>query len=691
MPSEYVNHFTRSLAISTSRPPSPPPTPRLTSETPGGTSGYRAFKKSTLHELLVKLNQAPISPVDVQIAVRKLRDLGPPVGISGGTAIRIDDADTEENTLEEAVVGKLAVALYSDALDTSLAQATQAESEAQWWADIEHSTLGVLLYLLQTLPQRFSNAAATIVDTLRRHRMPINISTLSPSSLRSLFSTPRFSIRPSALTVACFPHLRNQQSLSTTLLLSPPRNSAFTDEGIQSAWSTLVKRISDFHFRATRLIVLPLELTRQECTHNRKALERIRDQRAEVIGQLAQLRTSLSDLMQGTNSGVLVNGFTRPSKKYASFLHTLQRVVASSPQAYDFSGSESPLEPLDALSTSLTLLKTSHVELLEKQRLLRPSRLTRFWPSLLVLPPLSLYMYSNYTYWIPATAQMLRDAKDTLRGFVDGWLIEPLVSVLRTVRAGGGGDVLVHAEGVVADLESLERMTLSLARDSLNYTPEQLQVLSEKVRLGDLTPVMQAYEADIRTPLRSAVSGNLLRTVLIQVQKAKVDIDQALSGIDKLLKSQELTFAFVGVAPALTVVYVLGGFLGQVWTGTIGKGRWGGKRRRRGVWEGLRRVERLLIRQVPASEASSSESSSPVSRSESASASLPPLPTGLVILSLTQLRSYALQHLPSDIRDPFLEDLADLEDPTLGKQAKLKVVERMWRCWGSTGTGIIHF
>jgi len=33
-----------------------------------------------------------------------------------------------------------------------------------------------------------------------------------------------------------------------------------------------------------------------------------------------------------------------------------------------------------------------------------------------------------------------------------------------------------------------------------------------------------------------------------------VDIDQALSGIDKLLKSQELTFAFVGVAPALAIV-----------------------------------------------------------------------------------------------------------------------------------------
>jgi len=65
-------------------------------------------------------------------------------------------------------------------------------------------------------------------------------------------------------------------------------------------------------------------------------------------------------------------------------------------------------------------------------------------------------------------------------------------------------------------------MTLSLARDSLNYSQTQLEALAQQVRLGDLTPVMQIYEEDIRTPIRSAVSGTLLRNAFIQVQKAKV-------------------------------------------------------------------------------------------------------------------------------------------------------------------------
>jgi len=67
-----------------------------------------------------------------------------------------------------------------------------------------------------------------------------------------------------------------------------------------------------------------------------------------------------------------------------------------------------------------------------------------------------------------------------------------------------------------------------------------------------------------------------------------------------------------------------------------------------------RRVERLLIKQPQVSSDSSAAITAP----------LAPLPTGL-ILSITRLRSYALNFLPSSIREPFLEDLGDLEDPEL--------------------------
>lgn len=77
-------------------------------------------------------------------------------------------------------------------------------------------------------------------------------------------------------------------------------------------------------------------------------------------------------------------------------------------------------------------------------------------------------------------------------------------------------------------MQSLERMTLALAKDELHYGPAQLAELSQKIKLGDLTPILQLYEEDIKRPLKSAVTGTLLRSVFIQVQKAKVRSFQPL-------------------------------------------------------------------------------------------------------------------------------------------------------------------
>jgi len=69
-------------------------------------------------------------------------------------------------------------------------------------------------------------------------------------------------------------------------------------------------------------------------------------------------------------------------------------------------------------------------------------------------------------------------------------------------------------------------MALSLAKDKLYYSSTQLQNLSNAVRQGDLTPILRVYEEDIRTPVKSAVTGTLLRSLFIQVQKAKVGVSQ---------------------------------------------------------------------------------------------------------------------------------------------------------------------
>lgn len=65
-------------------------------------------------------------------------------------------------------------------------------------------------------------------------------------------------------------------------------------------------------------------------------------------------------------------------------------------------------------------------------------------------------------------------------------------------------------------------MALALAQDKLGYTQAQLAVLSDQIRMGDFTPILEIYEGDIKRPFKSVVAGTLLRSLFVQVQKAKV-------------------------------------------------------------------------------------------------------------------------------------------------------------------------
>jgi nuclear-control-of-ATPase protein 2 len=64
-------------------------------------------------------------------------------------------------------------------------------------------------------------------------------------------------------------------------------------------------------------------------------------------------------------------------------------------------------------------------------------------------------------------------------------------------------------------------MTIALGTEKLGYTPEQVELLRQQIQQGDLTPVLQVYENDIKSPIRSAITGTLIRGLLIQVQKLK--------------------------------------------------------------------------------------------------------------------------------------------------------------------------
>ena len=181
----------------------------------------------------------------------------------------------------------------------------------------------------------------------------------------------------------------------------------------------------------------------------------------------------------------------------------------------------------------------------------RPSRLVRYW-----LPCLTA-VFSTSTLLkvlVNESAQLARWGVDTMSTALDfwsNWVVGPVRNLIRTIRHDDNSDIAIMSKrSLETDRASLERMVLEFVQDHTTTMDHpatgasDMELVMSNVKEGDVTPVLLAYERDLRSPFVGAVRGDLVRALLIQIQKTKVDIEVAMSGIDALLKSQELVFRY---------------------------------------------------------------------------------------------------------------------------------------------------
>lgn len=182
-----------------------------------------------------------------------------------------------------------------------------------------------------------------------------------------------------------------------------------------------------------------------------------------------------------------------------------------------------------------------------------PNFITRNWPILLVL---ANYGPSTTTRAWTNRYEILEWVKhnlvDTFAGFWNNWIVKPIGDMLKILR-DDETMTITSKESLRSDLESLDRMVVDFMRDNnVSVDPEQVH---QAVSQGDLTMMMSQYEKELKTPYKLILKGLLIRSILIQVQKTKVDGAVAINGIDKLLKSQQLLFGVLLISPSLFILY----------------------------------------------------------------------------------------------------------------------------------------
>ncbi|WWC68050.1 uncharacterized protein I206_101969 [Kwoniella pini CBS 10737] len=512
-----------------------------------------------------------------------------------------DLTTTEKNELDQEVeveiLSRSITIVWKEVLQSLLDDALRLDEERSWWEGSLNSRRGVGLYLLQTMPHRIYAA-------------------LPP---RSKLSKPEF-----------------------RSFKFPPRELLF--KPLRTRTSTAITSITS-----------PYNLTRREMLLSKKELISKRDELANKIGILASQGPGWSSKSISTAQTGVAELRDETSRILNVLCETLDIPSANSTK---ISIQNTPSTLLNLLQKQLPKEGESINKVLAIHS--RPSPLTRLWLPALFLPP-ALYVLTSAIVRNKAwMKEQVRNARETVKGFIVQWVWEPLEGIGKTLRGGGEG-LGVAPTTVKSDQESLERMVLDLGRDYYHLSGPDLDALSVKIKTGDMEEVLRVYEKEMQSPVKNALMGSLVRTLLIQVQKTKTDLSLSLLSLDHLLRSQQLTFAFVGLSPSLLILYGLGGWLRGVW-----RGEKRGKGRKKQYFDGLRSIERLLI-------------TSPKDVQEMTNKD-----RGLVIISVSSLRTWATG-LPGNSRESFMDDLRMIEDPSLRRGDKLRVVERIWRCWGVEG------
>lgn len=183
----------------------------------------------------------------------------------------------------------------------------------------------------------------------------------------------------------------------------------------------------------------------------------------------------------------------------------------------------------------------------------KPSFFIRYWPVLALVVNFGPSTIKNAWVNRREIVQWLRiNVVDTFTGFWNNWIVKPVWEMLAILRQDDTMTI-TSKESLRLDLDSLERMVQDFMTDNhIQFDPQEVKTA---VSQGDLTMMMSQYENEIKLPYRLIIKGSLVRLILIQVQKTKVDGAIAINGIDKLLKLQQLLFGALLILPSLFILY----------------------------------------------------------------------------------------------------------------------------------------
>lgn len=256
--------------------------------------------------------------------------------------------------------------------------------------------------------------------------------------------------------------------------------------------------------------------------------------------------------------------------------------------------------------------------------------------------------------------QWIRTTMNSLKEFTIDHVVKPAKNILNIVIKHHTMSIFNPVE-LQTSKESLKVMLEDIGKDlNKNMSEEDLKILEEKAKNFETSIFSKQLENEIRKPLKSLITGNLLRMLLIQSHRLKLDVLRIMEELDTILKQNQINFDIMATIP---VIIFLGGM--TYYVRNIYKQYGITTKAYSNIVKHLRDVERILNHSCAR---------------DHAVAIIGAEDEGYLLMRLLQIEHWIEKAKISPYaRKIFSQDLQDLYSPEYSVQQKMKTIERMYR------------
>ncbi|CCF59408.1 hypothetical protein KAFR_0G03750 [Kazachstania africana CBS 2517] len=291
----------------------------------------------------------------------------------------------------------------------------------------------------------------------------------------------------------------------------------------------------------------------------------------------------------------------------------------------------------------------------EMQRWHKPGIIERYWPLGLIIfikgPSILLTIWNSKDKIIAFVQENILEFTKSL---ITNWIWIPVKRIWATVKHDTNSEISMMSSGTLeTEMDSLYRMLSSFYVENVKGTINEGKIYDD-IKHGNLNDFMKIYESQMQKPIKNIVNGELIKSILIQIQKTKVDGSLALDGVDQILKSQELLFELIALSPSILLVYLLSISISRLL-------------RLRGVFSNTKNVKLQLSKSLNKVEKLLNNDNR--SKKEN----------GILMIEISKIYSFGKLILP---RSRKLEWVEDLEDMFYTSNNKLHVLNRLYHVYG---------